>query len=72
VYINGRSVERCAEAAAGLAAAKDAEGRALVAAGDLSDAAQADALLARLEAEGEIGTTGKRRDRSWAYQAYLD
>ena len=54
VYINGRSVERCAEAAGGLAAANDAEGRALVAAGDLSDAAQADALLARLKAEGEI------------------
>ena len=30
VYINGRSVERCAEAAAGLAAAKDAECRAPV------------------------------------------
>ena len=54
VYINGRSVERCAEAAGGLAAANDAEGRALVAAGDLSDAAQADALLARLKTEGEI------------------
>lgn len=54
VYINGRSVERCAEAARGLAAANDAEGRALVAAGDLSDAAQAGALLARLKAEGEI------------------
>ena len=54
VYINGRSVERCAEAAGGLAVANDAEGRALVAAGDLSDAAQADALLARLKAEGEI------------------
>lgn len=54
VYINGRSVERCAKAAADLAAANDAEGRALVAAADLSDAAQADALLARLEAEGVI------------------
>ena len=54
VYINGRSVERCAEAAAELAAVKEAEGRALVAAGDLSDAAQADALLAHLEAEGGI------------------
>ncbi|GAA4902746.1 SDR family oxidoreductase [Ferrimonas pelagia] len=54
VYINGRTEARCAEVAAELASLTHAEGRALCAAADLSDAASTDALLAKLETEGGI------------------
>jgi NAD(P)-dependent dehydrogenase (short-subunit alcohol dehydrogenase family) len=54
VYINGRNEARCLEVAAELAAQTGSEGCALVAPGDLSDAAQSDALLADLETQGSI------------------
>jgi len=54
VYVNGRSQERCTEVAEALAAATGATGNAFAAAADLSDAAQTDALLERLDAQGGI------------------
>ncbi|MBY5992472.1 SDR family NAD(P)-dependent oxidoreductase [Ferrimonas balearica] len=54
VIINGRDQGRCEAVAAELAQATGAEGRALAMAADLSDAAQSDALLAKLEADGGV------------------
>lgn len=54
VYINGRDESRCQAIADELMAECDAAGRVKVAAADLSDAAQADALVDRLKSEGGI------------------
>lgn len=54
VYINGRNEARCRDIASELAARTGSSGCALAAYADLSDAAQSDALLTELEAQGGV------------------
>ncbi|WP_028115344.1 SDR family NAD(P)-dependent oxidoreductase [Ferrimonas senticii] len=54
VYINGRSQERCDAIAAELTQQFDAADRVKTAAADLADGVAADALVAKLQAEGGI------------------
>jgi len=54
VYINGRNAARCRDIASELAARSGSTGSALTASADLSDAAQSDALLTELEAQGGV------------------
>ncbi len=54
VYINGRDADRCGIIADELAKECNAEGHTKVAAADLSNAEQADKLIAQLKAEGGV------------------